>query len=69
MEKTSYERSRMLHKVSKFCDQIKIIYQQSEKLREAKYEKRLSKKQIDHLIEDLQFQMWLLSQDKGAYKK
>ena len=59
----------MLHKVSKFCDQIKVIHQQAERLREAKYKERLSKKEIDHLIEDLQFQMWLLSQDKEAYKK
>jgi len=58
----------MLHKISNFCDQIKRIYEQSEKLRKAKYEDKLPKEKIDVIIEDIQFQMYLLSNDKEKYK-
>ena len=58
----------MLHKVSDFCDRIKKIHEQAEKLRKAKYEDKLPKEKIDVIIEDLQFQMYLLSNDKQKYK-
>ena len=58
----------MLHKVSDFCDRIKKIHEQAEELRKAKYEDKLPKEKIDVIIEDLQFQMYLLSNDKQKYK-
>jgi len=58
----------MLHKISNFCDRIKTIHEQAEKLRSAKYNLKLPKEKIDVMVEDIQFQMYLLSNDKEKYK-
>jgi hypothetical protein len=59
----------MLHKISKFCKEINSINEEAKKLYEAKYINKLPKKEIDTLIESIQFRMYLLVNDKGEYKK
>jgi len=59
----------MLHKISEFCKEINIINEEAKKLYKAKYEDRLSKQQIDVLIESIQFRLYMLSKDKGEYKR
>jgi len=59
----------MLHKISDFCNEINSINEEAKKLYEAKYINKLPKKEIDTLIESIQFRMYLLVNDKGEYKK
>jgi len=59
----------MLHKISDFCKEINSINEEAKKLYEAKYINKLPKKEIDTLIESIQFRMYLLVNDKGEYKK
>ena len=50
-------------------DNFLMDKKEEKKLYKAKYEDRLSKQQIDVLIESIQFRLYLLSKDKGEYKK
>jgi hypothetical protein len=59
----------VLHKISEFCKEINSINEEAKKLYRAKYEDRLSKQQIDALIESIQFRLYMLSKDKGEYKR
>ena len=58
----------MLHKVSDFCAEVHSINEQAKELFKAKYITKLPKQQIDNLIQTIQFRMYMLSNDKGAYK-
>ena len=62
----------MLHKISKFCDKINSINKMAEDLRVLKYQTPKSKDrdlQIQSLIETIQADCLLVSQDKGDYEK
>tara|TARA_B100001094_G_C17778088_1_gene598358 strand:- start:43 stop:228 length:186 start_codon:yes stop_codon:yes gene_type:complete len=60
----------MLHKISDFCDKIDTIKAQSDKLRQAKYgSTRLSKLEIDAMIDVIQADCLLVASDKSEYNK
>jgi len=59
----------MLHKISEFCKEINSINEQAKALYKAKYEDKLPKEQINNLIEQIQFRLYMLSKDKGEYKR
>ena len=60
----------MLHKISDFCNKIDKIKEMSDKLRVMKYSQpKASDLEINNLIDDIQSQMYVLSQDKQDYGK
>jgi len=60
----------MLHKISDFCNKIDTIKEMSDKLRVMKYSQpKASDLEINNLIDDIQSQMYVLSQDKQDYGK
>jgi len=60
----------MYHKISEFCDKIDSIKKDADKLREMKYGAvKSSKIEIDNLIQQIQADCFLVSQDKGNYEK
>ena len=60
----------MLHKISQFCDKIDSIKKDADKLREMKYGAvKASKAEIDNLIQQIQSDCLVVSQDKGNYEK
>ena len=59
----------MLHKISDFCKEIHNVNEQAKALYKAKYEDKLPKEQIDNLVEQIQFRLYMLSNDKGEYRK
>jgi len=60
----------MLHKISDFCDKIDTIKAQSDKLRQAKYgSTRLSKLEIDAMIDVIQADCLLVASDRSEYNK
>jgi hypothetical protein len=60
----------MYHKISEFCDKIDAIKKDADKLRDMKYgPKKAQDDEINHLIETIQHQCYMVSQDKGNYEK
>ena len=62
----------MLHKISQFCDKFDSIAKDVERLRELKYNRpKTSTRDIEikHLIEQIQADCFVISQDKQAYEK
>ena len=60
----------MLHKISEFCDKIDAIKKDADRLRDMKYGPvKSSNEEINHLIETIQHQCFMVSQDKGEYEK
>jgi hypothetical protein len=60
----------MLHKISDFCNKIDKIKELSDKLRVMKYSHpKANDTEIDDLIQQIQFDMYILSQDKQRYEK
>jgi len=62
----------MLHKISQFCDKFDSIKKDVDKLRNLKYKNPKSKDrniQIKLLIEQIQADCYLISQDKSNYTK
>jgi len=60
----------MLHKISDFCNKIDKIKELSDKLRVMKYSHpKATDTEIDDLIQQIQFDMYILSQDKQKYEK
>lgn len=60
----------MLHKVSALCDKVDVIKHLADKLRSVKYgEAKPSKEMVDSLIQQIQYECLLVSQDKEKYKK
>jgi hypothetical protein len=60
----------MIHKVSELCDKIDGIKRMSDHLRKLKYESpKASKLEIDSLIETIQSDCFMVSQDTGEYNK
>ena len=60
----------MLHKISDFCNKIDKIKELSDKLRVMKYSHpKATDREIDDLIEQIQSDLYLLSQDKQKYEK
>tara|TARA_E500000178_G_C16446245_1_gene498098 strand:+ start:44 stop:277 length:234 start_codon:yes stop_codon:yes gene_type:complete len=60
----------MYHKISEFCDKIDAIKKDADKLRDMKYgPKKAHDGEINHLIETIQHQCYMVSQDKGKYEK
>ena len=60
----------MYHKISAFCDKIDAIKKDADKLRDMKYgPKKAHDGEINHLIETIQHQCFMVSQDKGNYEK
>ena len=60
----------MLHKISDFCNKIDKIKELSDKLRVMKYSHpKANDMEIDDLIQQIQFDMYILSQDKQKYEK
>ena len=60
----------MNHKISEFCDKIDSIKKMADRLREMKYGPvKSSNEEINHLIETIQHQCYIISQDKGEYEK
>ena len=60
----------MLHKISDFCNKIDKIKELSDKLRVMKYSHpKANDMEIDDLIQQIQFDMYILSQDKQRYEK
>jgi len=60
----------MLHKISDFCNKIDKIKELSDKLRVMKYSHpKATDMEIDDLIEQIQSDLYLLSQDKQKYEK
>ena len=60
----------MLHKISAFCDKINTINKMAEDLRVLKYQTPKSHERdlkIQHLIETIQADCFLVSKDKGEY--
>ena len=60
----------MLHKISDFCNKIDKIKELSDKLRVMKYSHpKATDREIDDLIEQIQSDLYILSQDKQKYEK
>ena len=60
----------MLHKISEFCDKIDAIKKDADRLREMKYGPvKADESEINHTIETIQHQCFMVSQDKGKYEK
>ena len=60
----------MYHKISDFCDKIDSIKKDADRLRKMKY--GAVKEQdavINNLIEQIQADCYVISQDKGKYEK
>jgi hypothetical protein len=60
----------MYHKISEFCDKIDSIKKDADRLREMKYgANKANKVEIDNLIQQIQSDCLVVSQDKGKYEK
>ena len=60
----------MYHKISEFCDKIDSIKKDADRLREMKYgAKKAATVEIDNLIQQIQSDCLVVSQDKGNYEK
>ena len=62
----------MYHKISQFCDKIDSIKAQADRLREMKYGQPKTNERdliIDNLIQQIQADCYVVSQDKGDYGK
>ena len=60
----------MYHKISQFCDKIDSIKKDADRLREMKYgASKANRSEIDNLIQQIQADCYLVSQDKGEYAK
>jgi len=60
----------MYHKISEFCDKIDGIKKDADRLREMKYgANKASTVEIDNLIQQIQSDCYIVSQDKGNYEK
>ena len=56
----------MYHKISDFCDKIDSIKKDADRLREMKYGAvKSSTVEIDNLIQQIQADCYVISQDKG----
>ena len=59
----------MLHKISAFCDKIDAIKKDADRLRDMKYGPvKAPESEINHTIEQIQHQCFMISQDKGKYE-
>ena len=60
----------MIHKISEFCDKVDSIKSMADRLRNMKYGPvKASDSEINHTIETIQHQCYMVSQDKGTYEK
>jgi hypothetical protein len=60
----------MYHKISDFCDKIDGIKKDADRLREMKYGAvKSSRIEIDNLIQQIQSDCFIVSQDKGKYEE
>ena len=60
----------MYHKISEFCDKIDGIKKDADRLREMKYgANKANTVEIDNLIQQIQSDCYIVSQDKGNYEK
>ena len=60
----------MYHKISEFCDKIDGIKKDADRLREMKYgANKANTVEIDNLIQQIQSDCLVVSQDKGNYEK
>jgi hypothetical protein len=60
----------MYHKISEFCDKIDGIKKDADRLREMKYgANKANTVEIDNLIQQIQSDCLVVSQDKGKYEK
>ena len=60
----------MNHKISEFCDKIDSIKKMADRLRVMKYGPvKANDSEINHTIETIQHQCFMVSQDKGTYEK
>jgi len=60
----------MYHKISEFCDKIDSIKKDADRLREMKYgANKAATIEIDNLIQQIQSDCLIVSQDKGKYEK
>jgi len=60
----------MYHKISEFCDKIDSIKKDADRLREMKYgANKANTIEIDNLIQQIQSDCYIISQDKGKYEK
>ena len=60
----------MYHKISEFCDKIDGIKKDADRLREMKYgANKANTVEIDNLIQQIQSDCYIISQDKGNYEK
>ena len=60
----------MLHKISELCDKIDAIKKDADRLRNMKYGPvKADESEINHTIEQIQHQCFMISQDKGKYEK
>ena len=60
----------MFHKISEFCDKIDAIKKDADRLRKLKYGPvKADNSEINHAIETIQHQCYMISQDKGEYEK
>ena len=60
----------MFHKISQLCDKIDAIKIDADRLRKMKYGPvKASDSEINHTIETIQHQCFMVSQDKGTYEK
>ena len=60
----------MYHKISEFCDKIDSIKKDADRLREMKYgANKAATVEIDNLIQQIQSDCLVVSQDKGKYEK
>jgi len=60
----------MYHKISEFCDKIDGIKKDADRLREMKYgANKANTIEIDNLIQQIQSDCYIISQDKGNYEK
>jgi len=61
---------KMLHKISQLCDEIDGLKQDAERLRTMKYGMvKASDVEIDNLIQQIQHDCYMISQDKTPYNK
>ena len=60
----------MLHKISQLCDKIDGLKIQADRLREAKYGPvKLDEQTINNMVETIQHECFMISQDKNKYEK
>jgi len=60
----------MLHKISELCDKIDGIKKDADRLRDMKYgPNKVSDTEINNMIETIQHQCYMVSQDKEKYEK